>query len=76
MTQQKPTSKPPPPTKEEIEQAKRELDEACAQTEVSSKKHAQAAAGLKRTISNPTLQAAKLPTPSQLELEAAKPPPK
>jgi hypothetical protein len=75
MTQAKPTSKPPP-KEEELEQAKRELEEACAQTEVASKKHEQAVTSLKKTISNPKLQAVKLPTPSQVELEAAKPPAK
>lgn len=72
MTQK--ISKPPPPTEEEIERAKREMQEACAQTEAASKKNAQAAEGLKKTISNPKLQAVRLPTPSQLELEAAKDP--
>lgn len=66
-------SKPPP--KEEMDQARKELEEACAATDVASKKHDDAIAGLKKTISNPKLQAVRLPTPSQLELEA-KPPPK
>jgi hypothetical protein len=67
-------SKPPP--KEEMDQARKELEEACAATDVASKKHDDAVAGLKRTISDPCMRAVKLPTPSQLELEAAKPPPK
>lgn len=66
----KPPSKPPP--KEEIEQAKRELDEACEKAEAASEKHTKVAKSLKRTISDPTMRAVKLPTPSQLELEAPK----
>jgi hypothetical protein len=76
MTQQKPTTKPPPPpTEEEVDQAKRELVEASERFDEKAKKHGAAADDLKRTISNPKLQAVRLPTPSQLELEA-KPPPK
>lgn len=66
MTQQKPTSKPP--SKEEFDQAKKELDEACDAAEAAAKKHA---AAVKRTTSDPKLKAVRLPTPSQMELEAA-----
>ncbi len=67
MTQSKPPSKPP--SKEEMEQARKELDEACVAVEAASKKHEKAAAGLKRTVSDPQFRAVKLPTPSQLDLE-------
>lgn len=72
MTPQKPSK--PPPSEEEITQAKEELATACTQSEAAAKKHEQAAAGLKKTISNPKLQAVRLPTPSQFELEAKEPP--
>ena len=63
-------SKPPPP-KEELDQAKKELAEACEATDVASKKHNEAVTVLKRTISDPKMRAVRLPTPSQLDLEPA-----
>lgn len=60
-------SKPPP--KEEMDQARKELEEACAATDVASKKHDAAVAGLKKTISDPKFRAVRLPTPSQLEVD-------
>jgi hypothetical protein len=63
----------PPKSAEELE-----ADEACnAAREAlaeATKKHEAAATSLKRTISGSQMQAVRLPTPSQLELEA--PPPK
>ena len=60
------SSKPP---KEELQDAEKEFDEACAKVEAASKRHTQAANGLKRTISDSKMKAVRLPTPSQLDLE-------
>lgn len=70
----KPPSKPPP-TKEDVERAEREFEEACASVDEKAKKHDHAAKCLKKTISDPKFRAVRIPTPSQLELEQPKPPP-
>ena len=60
-------SKPPP--SEELDEAHKKLVEACAAIPAASEKHASAAAGLKKTISDPKFKAVRQPTPSQLEVE-------
>lgn len=60
-------SKPPPPG--ELDQARKELEAASAATDIASKQHTDAVAGLKKTISDPKFRAVRLPTPSQLEVE-------
>jgi hypothetical protein len=74
MTQQKPPSLPPK-SKEEIE-AEKALETACAETAEAAKKLDRSATTLRRTISDQKMKAVRLPTPSQLDVEASKPAPK
>lgn len=74
MTQsQKPPSLPPK-SKEELE-AEAAHEAALAGASAAAKKLDKSATTLKRTISDPKMKAVRLPSPSQIEVEA-KPAPK
>jgi hypothetical protein len=64
MTQKAPSL--PPQSPEELE-AEAALDAACKDAKDSAKKLDKVTTGLKRTISDPTMRAVRLPTPSQIE---------
>jgi hypothetical protein len=71
MTQ---SQKPPsasPKSKEEVD-AEAALDAACVSTDEAAKKLDESATKMRRTISDSKMRAVRLPTPSQLELEAVK----
>jgi hypothetical protein len=68
----KPTSKPPSNPPETQQEADKALEDACEQVSSAAKKHDKVATELKRTISDPKMRAVRLPTPSQMEMEAAK----
>lgn len=58
-----------PPKSAEEEEADAAFDAACQGAHVAAKKLDASATSLKRTVSDSKMQAVRLPTPSQLELE-------
>lgn len=69
---EKPRDRSTPPPSPELVEAKKEFEEACVAVDSASKKHDEAFAEIKKTISDPKFRAVRQPTPSQLKLE---PPP-
>jgi len=68
MSADKKQSMPPKKTKEE-EEAEAALEAACAATSAAACELDASAKKLRRTVSDTKLQAVRLPTPSQVELE-------
>jgi hypothetical protein len=77
MASDKPTSQPtpsvPPPKSKEQEEADKALDAACQGVAAAGAELDASAKSLKRTISDSRMRAVRLPTPSQLDLEAPAP---
>jgi hypothetical protein len=65
----KPPTTIPPKSNEELE-ADAAFDAACEDVKLEAKKLHASATSLKRTVSDSKMQAVRLPTPSQIEMEA------